>query len=309
VYQLVSLSLVCYTIKCVFTSFSNQSVVVISKLTFLYFLLVPVPALVFLCVVCGCIVVLCIVYQLLKRDMCCNLEAGLDEIEKATKNGYTELTENFYDFDETEGPTTDDDPQSRKSSRRSSRRSSYDLTATSQSGGEMGIDSTSVYGGESIDIRINGPEDDSQRHAGKVLLDFNYTPETQKLVVTVIKAANVPSKARGGSSAIQIRLVLLPTKAQRFKTKVRPSSNSVFNETFSFTYIDQLAINQFHIRIRIYGQERYNQGRLIGELIQPLKELNLVNMNGQTNDDTQVWKTLTPRSLTVSLLISFATHP
>ncbi|XP_066923130.1 synaptotagmin-16-like isoform X4 [Clytia hemisphaerica] len=255
----------------------------------------PVPAIVFLCVLCGCIIILCIVYQLLKRDMCCNFEAGLGEIEKATKNGYTELTEHFYDFDETEGPTTDDDPQSRKSSRRSSRRSSYDLTATSQSGGEMGVDSSSIYGGESIDIRISGPEDEAQRHAGKILFEFNYTPETQKLSVTVIKAADVPSKARGGSSAIQVRLVLLPTKGQRFKTKVRPASNPVFNETFIFMYVDQIAISQFQIRIRIYGQERYNQGRLIGELIQPLKELNLFN---PATEENQVWKTLAPRALT-----------
>ena len=229
--------------------------------------------------------------------MCCNLEAGLGEIEKATKNGYTELTEHFYDFDETEGPTTDDDPQSRKSSRRSSRRSSYDLTATSQSGGEMGgIDSSSIYGGESIDIRISGPEDEAQRHAGKLLFEFNYTPESQKLSVIVIKAADVPSKARGGSSAIQVRLVLLPNKEQRFKTKVRPASNPVFNETFSFMHVNHTTVNQSQMRIRIYGQERYNQGRLIGELIQPLKELNLLN---QAEEENQVWKTLAPRALTV----------
>ena len=50
---------------------------------FFLFSLVPVPAIVFLCVLCGCIIILCIVYQLLKRDMCCNFEAGLGEIEKA----------------------------------------------------------------------------------------------------------------------------------------------------------------------------------------------------------------------------------
>jgi len=148
---------------------------------------------------------------------------------------------------------------------------------------------------ESIDIRISGPEDEAQRHAGKILFEFNYTPETQKLSVTVIKAADVPSKARGGSSAIQVRLVLLPTKGQRFKTKVRQASNPVFNETFTFMYVDQIAISQFQIRIRIYGQERYNQGRLIGELIQPLKELNLFN---PATEENQVWKTLAPRALT-----------
>ena len=224
--------------------------------------------------------------------MCCNLEAGGDEPEKPTKNGYTELTENFYEFDETEGRTTDDDPQSRKSSRRSS------MTATSQSGGELGMgDSASNYGGESIDIRISGPEDDSGKQAGKVFLEFNYSISTQQLTVTVIKASDIPSKARGGASAVQIRLVLLPTKNHRFKTKVRPASNPVFNETFCFLYVDQLAINQFAMRIRMYGQERYNQGRLIGELIVLLKDLNL--SISKSEEEKQVWKTLIPRALTV----------
>ena len=192
--------------------------------------------------------------------MCCSFEAGIGEPEKTTNDGYTELTANFYEFDETEGPTTDDDPQSRKSSRRSSRRSSYELTATSQSGGEVGLgDSASNYGGDSIDIRISGPEDDGIKHCGKVLLEFDYAEEVEKLSITVIKAAEIPSKQRGGSSAVQIRLVLLPIKSQRFKTKVRPSSNPVFNETFSFTMVDQLVLSQFSLRMRMYGQERYNQ--------------------------------------------------
>ena len=91
-----------------------------------------------------------------------------------------------------------------------------------------------------------------------------------------------------------------PTKEQRFKTKVRPASNPVFNETFLFMYVDQMVVNQCQVRIRIYGQERYNQGRLIGELIQPLKELNLFN---QTAEDNQVWKTLAPRALTVLFIL------
>ncbi|XP_057316239.1 synaptotagmin-16-like isoform X3 [Hydractinia symbiolongicarpus] len=258
----------------------------------------PVPAIVFLCVLCGCIVVLCIVYQLLKRDMCCNIEAGNGEAEKQTKNGYTELTDNFYEFDETEGRTTDEDPQSRKSSRRSSRRSSYDLTATSQSGGELtiGDSASNLTGNESIDIRISGPEDDMTRQAGKLLLEFNYSISTQQVAVTVIKAAEVPSKARGGASAIQIRMVLLPNRNQRFKTKVRPASNPIFNETFSFMYIDQLAINQSSIRIRIYGQERYNQGRLIGELILHLRDIDL--SIGRDEEERKIWFPLLPRSLT-----------
>ena len=246
--------------------------------------------------------VLCVVYQLLKRDMCCNLEAGTDDGKQ--KNGYTELTEKFYEFDEADGLTTDDDHQgyvsSNQLSRRSSRRSSYELTGTSKSDGELGMgDSASNYG-EPIDIRISGP-DDGEQLAGKLLLEFNYAIAVQKLTVSIIKASDLPSKARGGASAIQVRVVLLPRKVQRFKTKVRPASNPVFNESFSFLNVDQLAVDQYALRIRIYGQERYSQGRLIGEVVSMLNELDL-NTPKATDEERQVWKTLTPRGLTVSTL-------
>lgn len=273
----------------------------------LFFSLVPIPAIIFLCVICGCIVILCVVYQLLKREMCCNLENNGEEKEAKTKDGYSQL-ESFYEFDETEGPTTDDDPQSRKSSRRSSRRSSYDLTTASQSGGELGIgDSASNFGSESIDIRISGPDEEANKNVGKILFEFNYSMANQSFSVSIVKASDIPSKARGGASAIQVRLVLTPAKNQRFKTKVRPSNNPVFNETFTFMYVDQLVINQVQLRVRLYGQERYNPARLIGEIVLPLKELDL--SASKASEEKQVLKSLLARSLTVSIgYVNFIFH-
>ena len=241
--------------------------------------------------------ILCIVYQLLKRDMCCNLESA-EHDETKTKNGYSPL-QDFYEPDETEGPTTDDDPQSRKSSRRSSRRSSYELTATSQSGGELGMgDSASNFGGDAIDIRISRPDEEGSRKVGKILCEFSYSNVTQSFTVSIIKAADIPSRVRGGASAIQIRIVLVPQKTQRFKTKVRPANNPIFNETFTFQYVDQLTINQLSLRIRLYGHERYNPARLFGEDIVQLRDLDLLSNKAQ--EDKQVWRELLPRTLTVS---------
>lgn len=251
---------------------------------------------------CGCIIVLSIVYQLLKRGRCCNLEAGTDDV-KQQKNGYAELTDKFYDFEDGDGLTTDDDHQgyvsSNQLSRRSSRRSSYDLTATSKSDGELGMgDSASNYG-EPMDFRINGPDEDYQL-TPKLLLEFNYSISLQKLTASVIRASDLPSKARGGASAVQVRLVLLPRKMQRFKTKVRPASNPIFNESFSFLNIDQLAVDQYALRMRIYGIERYSQGRLIGEVVLMLCELDLF-VPKATDEERQIWKALSVRGLTVSI--------
>ena len=242
-------------------------------------------------------VVLVIVYQLLQRDMCCKIEAGGRSDEKE-KNGYKELSQNFYDLDENETFTTDEDPLSRKSSRRSSRRSSCDM-ATSQSGCELRIGEDASTYSDQIDSRASLGQDDAYRYGGKIFIDFNYSTSTQQMIVIVIKASDIPSRARGGSSAVQVRLVLLPAKNHRFKTKVRPASNPIFNETFIFQRIDQLSISQSSLRLRIYGQERYNQGRLIGELIQPLKDLDLLVQKSE--DERRVWKTLKPKTLTVKL--------
>ncbi|XP_065661192.1 synaptotagmin-16 isoform X3 [Hydra vulgaris] len=256
----------------------------------------PIPAIVFLCVICGCMVVLVIVYQLLQRDMCCKIEVG-GRSEDKDKNGYKEIVQNFYDLDENEAFTTDEDPISRKSSRRSSRRSSCDIAA-SQSGCELQIGEDASTYSDQMNARSSFRQDDAYKHGGKIFLDFNYSPSTQQMVIIVIKAADIPSRARGGSSAVQVRLVLLPAKHHRFKTKVRPAANPVFNETFIFQRIDQFIINQSSLRLRIYGQERYNQGRVIGELVIPLKELELLAQKPE--DERRMWKTLKPKTLTSS---------
>ncbi|XP_065064081.1 synaptotagmin-16-like isoform X4 [Rhopilema esculentum] len=281
----------------------------------------PVPAIVFLCVLVGCIVILCIVYQLLKRDMCCKFDIGTEETQKTPqKNGYMELTQEFYP-EETEFATTDDEYLGRMSSkelsRRSSRRSSYDIN--SRSDGELALgDSASNYGyghhtaseselspqptrkiisatGEPIDIRISGPdEQDFMSQAGKLLLEIHYFATTSKLNVTVIRAAEIPSRARGGASTVQVRLVLLPLKRLRFKTKVRPASNPVFNETFSFHNVDHGSLSQSTLRIRMYGHERASKDRLIGEIEVPLSDSDLAGLS----NEEPMWKTLKPRGLT-----------
>ena len=279
----------------------------------------------------GCIVVLCIVYQLLKRDICCKFDLTGEEGQRTPqKNGYTELQQEFYP-EETEFGTTDDEYLGRISSkdmsRRSSRRSSYDIA--SRSDGELGLgDSASNYGfpmpghqtaseselspqpqrraisatGEPIDIRISGPDEQQPLSVvGKLLLEIQYFPQASKLNVTVIRAAEIPSRARGGASTIQIRLVLLPLKRHRFKTKVRPASNPVFNETFTFYNVDPPSVDQSTVRIRLYGHERVSRDRLIGELEMPLKQAELTGPSA----DEPIWKTLRPKGLTVSLSLFF----
>eukprot|EP00794_Sanderia_malayensis_P019857 gene19853-21799_t len=253
--------------------------------------------------------------------MCCKFDIGGDESKRTPqKNGYTELSQEFYP-EETELATTDDEylgrMSSKEPSRRSSRRSSYDVN--SRSDGELALgDSASNYGyghhtaseselspqptrkiisasGEPIDIRISGPdEQDYLSQAGKLLIEFHYFATATKLNVSIVRAAEIPSRARGGASTVQVRLVLLPLKRLRFKTKVRPASNPVFNETFSFHNVDPGSLSQSALRIRLYGHERMNKDRLIGEVEVALGDTDLTG----TSSDEPIWKTLKPKGLT-----------
>ena len=57
--------------------------------------------------------------------------------------------------------------------------------------------------------------------------------------VTIHQAQEIPTKERGGANNTQVRLLLLPTKKQRHKTKVKSGENPLYEETFVFNKIPQ----------------------------------------------------------------------
>ena len=54
--------------------------------------------------------------------------------------------------------------------------------------------------------------------------------------VTVHEAREIPTRERGGAQHSQVRLMLLPTRKSKHRTKIRSSDddNPKFNETFTF---------------------------------------------------------------------------
>ncbi len=69
---------------------------------------------------------------------------------------------------------------------------------------------------------------------GTLEITFSYDSEKGRMNITVHKALEIPSKDRGGANNSQVRLLLLPTKKIRQKTKIKPGENPEFEETFSF---------------------------------------------------------------------------
>ena len=74
---------------------------------------------------------------------------------------------------------------------------------------------------------------------GRLEVSFSYSPRKGRMEVTIHQAQEIPTKERGGANNTQVRLLLLPTKKQRHKTKVKPGENPLYEETFVFKNISQ----------------------------------------------------------------------
>lgn len=72
---------------------------------------------------------------------------------------------------------------------------------------------------------------------GSLEVTFQYDAKHASMSITVLQAREVPAKERGGTNHSQVRMLLLPTKKQRVKTKVRTGENPAFDETFVFSKI------------------------------------------------------------------------
>lgn len=57
------------------------------------------------------------------------------------------------------------------------------------------------------------------------------------MALTIHQARDIPSKERGGANSSQVRVLLLPTRKQRHKTKVKSGENPVFQEAYIFSKI------------------------------------------------------------------------
>jgi synaptotagmin-14/16 len=132
---------------------------------------------------------------------------------------------------------------------------------------------------------------------GELRVTFHYqiTPGSSssgsRMVVTVHEAKDLPTKDRGGAQYTQVRLLLLPTRKTRHKTKIRSGDdNPKFEETFSFKVpAEELA--SMGLRLRIYGCERMKRERMIGETV-----VGFASLVGALDYPFEQWLTLEPRS-------------
>ncbi|XP_052769908.1 synaptotagmin-14-like isoform X2 [Mya arenaria] len=124
---------------------------------------------------------------------------------------------------------------------------------------------------------------------GSIEVTFSYISRKGRMEVTIHQAQEIPAKERGGANNTQVRLLLLPTKKQRHKTKVKQGDNPGYEETFVFNKISEEDVSSFGVRFRLYGVERMRRERMIGESIIGFASLNL-------DQPSTHWVILEPRS-------------
>lgn len=105
------------------------------------------------------------------------------------------------------------------------------------------------------------------------------------LQVHVLQGRNYPSGI-GGS---QVRLVLLPSKKQRRKTRVRQGTSPQYMESFLLPRVNPEDVNAMGVRLRVYlwGGRMMRRERLLGETRVSFDQINL-------QLETTLWLTLQP---------------
>ncbi|KAH9630819.1 hypothetical protein HF086_001047 [Spodoptera exigua] len=97
--------------------------------------------------------------------------------------------------------------------------------------------------------------------------------------------------------AHNVRVVLMPLKKQKYKSKIRNGENPQYMESFVFHKINPEDVHGLGLRIRVYGCERMRRQRLLGEATVSFASLSLEMENG-------MWIQLTPRQHHPSLQVS-----
>lgn len=87
----------------------------------------------------------------------------------------------------------------------------------------------------------------------------------------------------------KVRLLMLPSKKQKHKTKIRTGESPQFMESFLLHRVNPEEVNSMGLRVRVYGCERMRRERLIGESIVSFATIDL-------ELETNLWLPLEPRA-------------
>lgn len=120
---------------------------------------------------------------------------------------------------------------------------------------------------------------------GKINFSLKYDYEGELLLVTILKAFDLPAKDLCGSSDPYVKIYLLPDRKRKFQTRVhRKTLNPTFDETFQFPVpYEELGSRKLHLSV--FDFDRFSRHDMIGEVI--LENLFEVS---DLSRETSIWK-------------------
>ncbi|CAG0880519.1 unnamed protein product [Cyprideis torosa] len=176
----------------------------------------------------------------------------------------------------------DDDSSQRSLRHRFFRRQSTEedcSTSTPRSTNEPGPIAIADAEDQIFDLRnFEGPYTSNPTISSKcgcVEVAFSYDAFSQRMSLAILQARDIPNRSRGGANVTQVRVLLLPSRKQRHRTRILPGDNPIFHETFIFSSIPPDEVNSMGVRIRLYGCEKLRRERMIGEMVVGFASLNL----------------------------------
>lgn len=100
------------------------------------------------------------------------------------------------------------------------------------------------------------------------MFKLKYSLDAQKLLVTVLRAANLPPKdVVGTPQDVGVKCYMLPDKKKKFQTKVaRKTASPEFDEEFAFnTTFAELALRS--LQFVVFGFDRFSRQKTIGLVV------------------------------------------
>ncbi|XP_017119864.1 synaptotagmin-1 isoform X2 [Drosophila elegans] len=128
-----------------------------------------------------------------------------------------------------------------------------------------------------------------QRGPIELELSLLYDAPMRKMTVHVMQARSLPPLASGQPTHTQVRMLMLPSKKQKLKTRIRSGENPQYMESFLLHRVNPEEVNNMGLRVRLYGCERLRKERLIGEAYVSFATVDL-------ELETNLWLPLEPRN-------------
>ena len=131
---------------------------------------------------------------------------------------------------------------------------------------------------------------------GTVQFSVDYDKQKTALVVTIIRANDLPVKDQNtGSSDPYIKLQLLPDKRHKVKTRVlRKTLDPVYDEIFTFYGINYNQLSTITLHFVVLSFDRFSRDDIIGEVVYPLEGVEL------GSEELVLSKEIQPRHIKVS---------